>query len=103
MTTGANATDMQCRRGPDGKMSDTKGIAMYAEVVVSIVREIVIGIASYVSQIIVMVVNCWVTDCKKFKKIIKKSRRHNNHGIICGHPVTNLDRSTHHNPINNII
>ena len=101
--TGANATNMQCRRGSDGEMSDIKDIVMYTEVVVSIVREIVIVIASYVSQIIVMVVNCWVTDCTKFKKIITKSCRHNNHGIICGHPVTNLDRSTHRNPINNII
>ncbi len=101
--TGATATKMRCRRGPDGEMSDTKDTALYTGVVVGIVREIVIGIASYVSQIIVMVVNCWVTDCKKFKKIIKKSCRHNNHGIFCGHPVANLDRSTHSNPINNII
>jgi len=101
--TGATAAEMRCRGGPDGEISDTKDISMYTEVVVSIVREIVIGIASYVSQFIVMVVNCWVTDFKKFQKIIKKSCRHNNHDIFCGHPVTNLDRSTHRNPINNII
>jgi len=65
--TGAIVTEMRCRGGPDGEISDTKDISMYTEVVVSIVREIVIGIASYVSQIIVMVVNCWVTDCKKLK------------------------------------
>ena len=87
--TGATATKMRCSRRSDGEISDTKEIAMYTGVVVSIVQKIAIGIASYVSQFIVMVVNCWVTDCKKFKKIIKKSCRHNNHGIFCGHPVTN--------------
>ena len=45
---------------------------MYIEVVVSDVREIVVGIAACGSQIIVMVVDCWVTGGKKFKKIIKK-------------------------------
>jgi len=44
---------------------------MYTGVVVSIVREIVVGIASYVSQFIVMMVNCWVTDCKNSKKSSK--------------------------------
>ena len=52
-------------------MSHIQVITMYIEVVVSDVREIVVGIAACGSQIIIMVVDCWMTGGKKSKKSSK--------------------------------
>ena len=63
--TGATTTVMQCRRRPVGEISDSKDVEMCVGVVVGIVHEIVFGIASLINQIFIIVVNCWISDCKK--------------------------------------
>jgi hypothetical protein len=67
--TGATATVTRCRRRPDGEITDSQDIAMCIEVAVGVVRVMDLGIASLINQIFIIVVNCWITDCKKFKKI----------------------------------
>lgn len=98
--TGTTATVMKCRRRTDGEITDSQDIVMCIEVAVGVVRVMELGIASLINQIFIIVVNCWITDCKKFKK---NHARHPNHGIRCGHPVIKLDQSTHNNPITNTI